>query len=201
MALRVAAIGRRDRQIVVVVDVAQIAGHVGMPAGQQEPGRAVVECCRRPTDRRVAGRAVCSRKSRPGRRMNGIRWSAARWSNGIRNFRNRSARWSNCSCCSYGKARRPRWRGHWSAGNRSSCGRTWRSTNCQTNGRSCSSRLQTRFRPMDAPDSSSAANPPGGRTSRPSKAPGNFRPRHSYGTPGIRTTACAPSSGNRLKCC
>ena len=73
MALRVAAIGRRDRQIVVVVDVAQRTGHVGMPAGQREPRRAVVERCRRPTDRRVAGRAVRECKSRPGRWMNRIR--------------------------------------------------------------------------------------------------------------------------------
>jgi hypothetical protein len=72
MALRVAAIGWGNRQIVVVVDVAQIAGHVGMPARQQEPGRAVVKRCRRPTDRRMARRAVCSRKSRTGRRMDRI---------------------------------------------------------------------------------------------------------------------------------
>jgi hypothetical protein len=72
MALRVPAIGRGNRQIVVVIEVAQIAGHVGMPAGQQETGRAVVECCRRPTDRRMAGRAVCSRKSRTSRRMDRI---------------------------------------------------------------------------------------------------------------------------------
>lgn len=55
MALRVAAIGWRNGQIVVVVDVAQIAGHVGMPAGQQKTGRAVVKRCCRPTDRRMAG--------------------------------------------------------------------------------------------------------------------------------------------------
>jgi hypothetical protein len=72
MALRVAAIGRRNRQIVVVVDVAQIAGHVGMPAGQQETGRAVVKRCRRPTDRRMARRAVCRRKSRTSRWVDGI---------------------------------------------------------------------------------------------------------------------------------
>jgi len=73
VALRVSAIGGGNRQIVVVVDVAQIAGHVGMPIRQQEPGRAVIECCRRPTGSRVAGRAVRGRKSRPGRRMDGIR--------------------------------------------------------------------------------------------------------------------------------
>jgi len=72
MALRVAAVGRRNRQIVVVIEVAQIAGHVRMSAGQQETGRAVVKRCRRPTDRRMARRAVCSRKSRASRRMDRI---------------------------------------------------------------------------------------------------------------------------------
>jgi len=66
VALRVAAIGRRDRQGIVVVDVAQIAGHVGMPVGQQETGRAVVECRCGPTSRCVACRAIRKRKGRPG---------------------------------------------------------------------------------------------------------------------------------------
>ena len=33
MATRVSAIGRRDRQRIIVVDVAQIAGHIGVPIG------------------------------------------------------------------------------------------------------------------------------------------------------------------------
>jgi hypothetical protein len=52
--------------------MAQIAGHVGMAARQWEPGRAVVKRCRRPTDRRMARRAIRGRKSRSGRRMRGI---------------------------------------------------------------------------------------------------------------------------------
>jgi hypothetical protein len=66
MALRVSAIGRRDRQIVVVIDVAQIAGHVGVPVGQREPGRSVIEDSCRPCGDRVAGRA-----RRRGRRESG----------------------------------------------------------------------------------------------------------------------------------
>ena len=43
MALRISAIGRRDRQRVIVVDVAGGAGHVGMAIGQQE----IRSCCGR----------------------------------------------------------------------------------------------------------------------------------------------------------
>jgi hypothetical protein len=72
VASRVSAIGRRDRQIVVVVDVAQIAGHVRVPIGQQKPGRAVIKCGGCPTGRRVAGRTICKRKCRAGRWVDGI---------------------------------------------------------------------------------------------------------------------------------
>ena len=72
MALRVPAIRRRDRQIVVVIDVAQIAGHVGVPIGEQESRGAVVERCCRPADRRVARRAIRKCKCRTGRWMDGI---------------------------------------------------------------------------------------------------------------------------------
>jgi hypothetical protein len=58
MALRVAAIGRGNRQTVVVVDVAERASHIRMAIGQQETGRAVVKCRRRPTHCIVAGRAI-----------------------------------------------------------------------------------------------------------------------------------------------
>ena len=72
MALRVPAIRRSDRQSIVVVDVAQIAGHVGVPIGEQESRGAVVERCCRPADRRVARRAVRKCKCRTGRWMDGI---------------------------------------------------------------------------------------------------------------------------------
>ena len=73
MASRIPAIGRRGRQVVVVVDVARCARHIGMPIGQHKPGRAVVERCRRPTDRRMARRAIGKSKSRPGRWMHRVR--------------------------------------------------------------------------------------------------------------------------------
>ena len=66
VATGVTAIGRGNRQTVVVVDVAQIAGHVRMPVGQQESRRAVIEDCGRPTDRRMARRAVRKCERRPG---------------------------------------------------------------------------------------------------------------------------------------
>ena len=62
----VSTISRRNRQIVIVVDVTQSAGHIRVPIGEQEPRRAVVECCCRPTHCRVAGRAIHKRKRRPG---------------------------------------------------------------------------------------------------------------------------------------
>ena len=64
VALRVAAIGRGDRQSVIVVDVAEGAGDVGVAIGEQESGGAVVERCRRPTRRVVAGRTICKREGR-----------------------------------------------------------------------------------------------------------------------------------------
>ena len=67
VAPRVSAISRRNRQIVIVVDVTQSAGHIRVPIGEQEPRRAVVECCCRPTHCRVAGRAIRKRKRRSGR--------------------------------------------------------------------------------------------------------------------------------------
>jgi len=72
MALRIPAIGRSNRQIVVVVDVAECACHVGVPSGQRKTRRTVVECRRCPTGSRMARRAIRDRKSRPGRRMDGV---------------------------------------------------------------------------------------------------------------------------------
>ena len=43
-----------------------------MPIGEQESRRAVIECCCRPTHRRVAGRAIRKRKRRPGCWMDGV---------------------------------------------------------------------------------------------------------------------------------
>jgi hypothetical protein len=72
MASRVPAIGRGDRQSIVVVDVARSAGHVGMAIGQRKPGRAVVKSCRRPTHRRMAQRTVRCRKRRTRRGVHRI---------------------------------------------------------------------------------------------------------------------------------
>ena len=58
MAGRVAAILRPDRQVVVVVDVARCAGHVGMSIGQQESCSGVVKGSRRPTHRVMARCAI-----------------------------------------------------------------------------------------------------------------------------------------------
>jgi len=56
MAAGVSAIGRGDRQSVVVIDVAQIAGHGGMRIGEREAGRTVIKNSRRPGGDRVTGR-------------------------------------------------------------------------------------------------------------------------------------------------
>lgn len=63
MASGVPAICRRDRQSVVVVDMARSAGHVGMAIGQQEARRAVIELRAQPTIKGVA-RFAGSRKLR-----------------------------------------------------------------------------------------------------------------------------------------
>jgi hypothetical protein len=44
MALRVSAIGRGDRQSVIIIDVARCASEVGMAVGQQESRSTVIEC-------------------------------------------------------------------------------------------------------------------------------------------------------------
>jgi len=72
MASGISAIGGRNRQIVIIIDVAERAGHIGVSSGEQEPGRAVVEYGRRPTDCVVACRALGGRKSCPSRRVHGI---------------------------------------------------------------------------------------------------------------------------------
>ena len=72
MASGISAIGRRDRQIVVIVDMAERAGHVRVAIGQQESGRAVVELGVHPIVKRMAGRAVRGRKRSSGRWMDRI---------------------------------------------------------------------------------------------------------------------------------
>jgi hypothetical protein len=59
MTSRVPAIGRRDRQDVVVIDVARRASHVGMAVLQQKSGFRVVKLCVQPGVKRMAGLARC----------------------------------------------------------------------------------------------------------------------------------------------
>ncbi len=61
VAARIAAVGRCGRQRIIVIDVAQIAGHVGVTIGEQEAGGAVVENSRGPSSDRMARRASRSR--------------------------------------------------------------------------------------------------------------------------------------------
>jgi len=72
MASGVAAVVRRYRQSVVVVDMARSAGHVGVPVGQQEARGAVIEDRRGPGNGVVASRAVGHAKSRARRRVHWI---------------------------------------------------------------------------------------------------------------------------------
>jgi len=72
VALRVAAIRWRNRQIVVVVDMARSAGHIRMAIRQQESRRAVIEDGRGPGNRVVASRAVAYRKCSARRRVHRI---------------------------------------------------------------------------------------------------------------------------------
>ena len=55
MALRIAAIGGRDGQIVVAVDVARGARNVGVAVCKEEARRAVIEFCSQPAIKGVAG--------------------------------------------------------------------------------------------------------------------------------------------------
>jgi len=71
MASGVPALRRRNRQSVIVVDMARSAGHVGVPVGQQEARRAVIEDRRGPRNGVMASRAVGHPKSRARR---GVHW-------------------------------------------------------------------------------------------------------------------------------
>ena len=55
VAAGIAAIRRRDLKIVIIIDMAGGAGHVGVAVGQQETGSAVVEFGVQPGVERVAG--------------------------------------------------------------------------------------------------------------------------------------------------
>lgn len=73
MALRIAAIARRDRQIVVIVDMANRASHIRMAIGQEESSRAVIELGVQPIVKRMAARAVRGGKCGSRRWMHWIR--------------------------------------------------------------------------------------------------------------------------------
>ncbi len=72
VATGVAAIGRRSRQCVVVVDVAGSASHIGMAVGEWKTRRAVIERGRSPAYSCMARGAIRDRKRRTGRRMHRI---------------------------------------------------------------------------------------------------------------------------------
>lgn len=72
MASGVAAVRRRNRQIVIVVDMAGGTGHIGVAIRQQEARRAVIEDRRGPGNRVMAARAVAYGKGRTGRRVHRI---------------------------------------------------------------------------------------------------------------------------------
>jgi hypothetical protein len=55
VALRISAVRRRNRQIVVVVDVAGSAGDIGVPIRQRKPRGVMIELCAQPTVERMAG--------------------------------------------------------------------------------------------------------------------------------------------------
>ncbi len=72
MAPGISAIGWRDLQIVIVVDVAGRAGNVGVAVGERKTGCGVIERCIVPTQRGVAGGAVCYGEGRAGFGVNRI---------------------------------------------------------------------------------------------------------------------------------
>ena len=61
MAAGISAVGRRDAQRIIVVEVASGAGHAGMRVGQGESGRAVIKHARGPSGNGMAGSASRSR--------------------------------------------------------------------------------------------------------------------------------------------
>ena len=73
VAARVPAIIWPNLQIVVVVDVARSAGHIGVPVRQQKARGAVIEFRSEPVVKIVAALAFARRKSRPRARVRRIR--------------------------------------------------------------------------------------------------------------------------------
>jgi len=72
VATGIAAVGRRDLQVVVIVDVARSARNVGMAIGQQETSGAVIESGSRPRDRVVAAGTIGNGEGRPGFGVRGV---------------------------------------------------------------------------------------------------------------------------------
>jgi len=72
MAAGISAIDRRNRQRIIIVDVARGAGDVGVTVGQWKPGRVVVKRRRQPARRGVAGRAVGQGERGSSGRVNGV---------------------------------------------------------------------------------------------------------------------------------
>src|SRR5271165_101271 len=75
VAAGIAAIGRRNLQIVVVIDVASGAGHVGMAIGEKKSGGAMVEGSGGPSHGGVAVGAVGDGENRTSagvRRIGGL---------------------------------------------------------------------------------------------------------------------------------
>ena len=69
VAARVAAVGRRDLQIIVIVDVARRAGQVRVAVGQQETSGTVIELGAQPAIKRVAPLTISRSEGRTRRRM------------------------------------------------------------------------------------------------------------------------------------
>ena len=65
VAAGISAVGRRDAQRIIVVEVAGSASHASVRVGQREPGAAVVEDARGPGGDWMAGRTgrSCNREA------------------------------------------------------------------------------------------------------------------------------------------
>jgi len=72
VASRIPAVRRSHRQVVIVVEVACSASHIGMPVGQKKSRRAVIEDRCGPRNRVVASAAVGHSKSSPCRGVHRI---------------------------------------------------------------------------------------------------------------------------------
>jgi len=117
---------RRNRQSVIVVDMARSAGHVGVPVGQQEARRVVIEDRPWVQENRVCGTSSSSPPQNGAPRPSGAPgwWSAATSSNGSPSSRNPSAQFVKVIIVvdMAGSAGHV-WRARWSAGSPSCCDR------------------------------------------------------------------------------